>query len=65
MDKKKKPTMEQIAKGEKILADPKSPKFLDGHVNKLRGLWEEANRTAEERLASLKGESCWRLLGAA
>jgi len=54
IDKKKKTVMEQISKGEKILANPKSPKFLDGHVNKLRSLWDEANSTSEERLQSLK-----------
>ena len=56
VDKKKKSVLEQIAKGEKILADPKSPKFLDGHVNKMKGLWEEANKVSQDRLATLKGE---------
>ena len=56
IDKKKKTVMEQILKGEKILANPKSPKFLDGHVNKLRSLWDEANSTSEERLQALKGQ---------
>ena len=56
MDKKKKSVTEQIAKGEKILADPKSPKFLDGYVNKLRGIWQETNAAAENRLKGLKGK---------
>jgi hypothetical protein len=56
MDKKKKSVMEQITKGEKILIDPKSPKFLDGHVNKLKSLWTECNSEAENRLGSLKGK---------
>ena len=55
MDKKKKSVLDQTAKGEKILADPKSPKFLEGHVNKLKSLWLESNKAAEERLAGLKG----------
>ena len=55
MDKKKKSVLDQTAKGEKILADPKSPKFLEGHVNKLKTLWLESNKAAEERLAGLKG----------
>lgn len=60
IDKKKKTVMEQISKGEKILANPKSPKFLDGHVNKLRSLWDEANLTSEERLQALKDNlSAW------
>ena len=53
--KSKKSVTEQIAKGEKILADPKSPKFLDGHVNKLRAIWEETNTAAQNRLQALKG----------
>lgn len=56
MDKKKKGVLEQIAKGEKILADPKSPKFLEGHVNNMKALWMEANKSAEDRLALLKGK---------
>jgi len=54
IDKKKKTVMEQISKGEKILVNPKSPKFLDGHVNKLRSLWDEANITSEQRLQALR-----------
>ena len=57
IDKKKKMVMEQISKGEKILANPKSPKFLDGHVNKLRSLWDEANVTSEQRLQALRGKA--------
>ena len=56
IDKKKKSVLDQTAKGEKVLADPNSPKFLEGHVNKLKSLWVEANKCAEERLALLKGE---------
>jgi len=60
IDKKKKTVMEQISKGEKILANPKSPKFLDGHVNKLRSLWDEANVTSEQRLQALRDNlSAW------
>merc|ERR1712117_31204 len=56
----KKTVMEQISKGEKILANPKSPKFLDGHVNKLRSLWDEANVTSEQRLQALRDNlSAW------
>ncbi len=60
MDKKKKGVLEQIAKGEKILADPKSPKFLEGHVNNMKALWMEANKSAEDRLTLLKGK--WDLI---
>ncbi len=55
MDKKKKSVIDQQAKGEKIMANPKSPKFLEGHLNKLKGLWEEASGSANSRLAALKG----------
>ncbi len=48
--------LDQTAKGEKVLADPNSPKFLEGHVNKLKGLWVESNKCADERMAMLKGE---------
>ena len=57
MDKKKKSVTEQTSKGEKILANPKSPKFLEGHVCKLKTLWSETTTAAEERLAALKGIS--------
>ena len=55
MDKKRKSVMDQIAKGEKILADPKSPQFLDTHVEKLKSLWVETNKESENRLNALKG----------
>eukprot|EP00095_Tigriopus_kingsejongensis_P009110 maker-scaffold150_size309978-snap-gene-1.12 protein:Tk09110 transcript:maker-scaffold150_size309978-snap-gene-1.12-mRNA-1 annotation:"muscle-specific protein 300" len=54
MDKKRKSILDQLAKGEKILADPKSPKFLEGHVNKMKTVWEDAQKTASDRLAALK-----------
>lgn len=56
MDKKKKSVNDQIAKGEKILADPKSPKFLDTHVEKLKSLWIETNKESENRLHALRGK---------
>jgi len=56
MDKKRKGVLDFTARGEKILADPKSPKFLEGHVGKLKALWVEANEAAETRLKDLKGK---------
>ncbi len=35
LDKKKKVVLDQKGKGDKILADPKAPKFLHGHVERL------------------------------
>ena len=55
LDKKRKTVIEQRQKGEKILTDPRAPKFLQGHLDKLNGLWKEANRAGEERLQQLKG----------
>lgn len=57
MDKKRKSILDQLSKGEKILVDPKSPKFLEGHVNKMKTLWETAQSSATERLRALKGKN--------
>ncbi len=42
-----------------MLADPNSPKFLEGHVNKLKALWVESNKCADDRMALLKGDGEW------
>ena len=54
LDKKKKVFMDQKSKGEKLLNDPKAPKFLNGHMDRLNGLWKEANNKGEDRLEDLK-----------
>lgn len=54
LDKKKKVFMDQKSKGEKLLNDPKAPKFLNGHMERLVGLWKEANNKGEDRLEDLK-----------
>jgi len=54
LDKKRKAVMDQKTKGEKILTDPKAPKFLYSHLDKLNALWTEANKAAEDRLKALK-----------
>jgi len=54
LDKKRKAVMDQKTKGEKILGDPKAPKFLHSHLDKLNALWAEANKAAEDRLKGLK-----------
>ena len=56
MDKKRKAVMDQKEKGEKILKDPKAPKFLSAHMDKLNALWADANKCAESRLKQLKGK---------
>ena len=55
LDKKRKAVMDQKEKGEKILKDPKAPKFLHSHMDKLNALWSDANKSAESRLKQLKG----------
>ena len=54
LDKKKKVFMDQKSKGEKLLNDPRAPKFLNGHMDRLMGLWKEANNKGEDRLEDLK-----------
>ena len=55
LDKKKKVVLEQQAKGEKLAQDPKAPKFLNSYMDRLKALWVDANKQAEDRLAQLKG----------
>jgi len=54
LDKKKKVFLDQKGKGEKLLNDPRAPKFLNGHMDRLMGLWKEANNKGEDRLEDLK-----------
>jgi len=53
MDNKRKTVEEFIVKGEKMLEDNKSPKFLETHVNKLKEAWEVAQQKAAERRDAL------------
>jgi len=53
MDNKKKTVEEFIVKGEKLMEDPKSPKFLETHVNKLKEAWNVAQQKAQERKDAL------------
>ena len=45
--------MDFIAKGEKLMEDTNCPKFLDGHVKKLREAWEDTNDKAQLRKKAL------------
>ena len=54
--------MDQKEKGDKILKDPKAPKFLHSHMDKLNALWADANKCAESRLKQLKGLFLCRLV---
>jgi hypothetical protein len=60
LDKKKKVVVEQQTKGEKLTQDPKAPKFLITYIDRLKALWVDANKQAENRLAALKDNlSAW------
>lgn len=53
LENKRKMVMDFIAKGEKLMQDPNCPKFLDGHVKKLREAWEDTNEKAQLRKKAL------------
>ncbi|XP_023337940.1 uncharacterized protein LOC111708713 [Eurytemora carolleeae] len=53
MENKRKTVEEFITKGERLMEDPKSPKFLENHVNKLKEAWEVANEKAQLRKNAL------------
>ena len=55
LDKKKKTVLDLLAKGDKIMSDPKAPQFLKGHLDKLKSVWDECNVEGDKRLAALKG----------
>merc|ERR1711983_305664 len=53
LENKRKMVMDFIAKGEKLMTDPNCPKFLDGHVKKLREAWDDTNEKAQVRKKAL------------
>jgi len=53
MENKRKTVEEFISKGERLMEDPKSPKFLENHVSKLKEAWDIANKCALERKNAL------------
>lgn len=53
LENKRKMVMDFIVKGEKEMQDPNCPKFLEGHVKKLREAWEDTNEKAQIRKKSL------------
>ena len=60
LENKRKMVMDFIAKGEKLMQDPNCPKFLDGHVKKLREAWEDTNEKAQIRKKALSDNlSSW------
>jgi len=53
LENKKKNVMEFILKGEKLMEDPNCPKFLEGHVKKLKEAWDDTNDKAQNRKKAL------------
>jgi hypothetical protein len=53
LENKRKMVMEFLSKGEKLMEDPNCPKFLDGHVKKLKEAWEDTNEKAQTRKKAL------------
>ena len=49
LENKRKMVLDFIAKGEKLMTDQNCPKFLEGHVKKLREAWEDTNEKAQIR----------------
>ena len=41
LENKRRMVTDFMAKGEKLMQDPNCPKFLEGHVKKLKEAWEE------------------------
>ncbi len=39
--------------GEKLMEDPNCPKFLEGHVKKLKEAWDDTNEKAQARYLTI------------
>lgn len=62
MENKRKMVLDFIAKGEKLMQDQNCPKFLEGHVKKLREAWEDTNEKAQIRKKALADNlSSWEI----
>jgi len=53
LENKRKMVMDFISKGEKLMEDPNCPKFLEGHVKKLKEAWDDTNEKAQSRKKAL------------
>ena len=61
MENKRKTVEEFIKKGESLMDDDRSPKFLEAHVNKLKEAWSVANNEKEKRKNALNDNlEAWR-----
>jgi len=54
LDSKKNVVMELIVKGQAILEHPDKPSFLEGHVKRIEGGWDDTKTKAQERLKLLQ-----------
>ena len=62
LENKRKMVMDFIAKGEKLMEDANCPKFLDGHVKKLREAWEDTTDKSQVRKKALADNfSSWEI----
>ncbi|TRY72301.1 hypothetical protein TCAL_11269 [Tigriopus californicus] len=53
LENKRRMAQDFIAKGEKLMADPNCPKFLEGHLQKLKEGWEDTMEKAQARKKAL------------
>jgi len=53
LENKRRMVLDFISKGEKLMEDPNCPKFLEGHVKKLKEAWEDTNEKAQRRKKDL------------
>jgi len=62
MENKRKTVEEFIKKGESLMEDERSPKFLETHVSKLKEAWTVANEEAKKRKNALADNmESWKL----
>merc|ERR1712038_1941191 len=53
LENKRRMVIDFLAKGEKLMQDPNCPKFLEGHVKKLKEAWDDTNEKAQNRKKAL------------
>ena len=53
LENKRRMVSDFLSKGEKLMQDPNCPKFLEGHVKKLKEAWEDTLEKAQTRKKAL------------
>ena len=56
LENKRRMVSDFLSKGEKLMQDPNCPKFLEGHVKKLKEAWEDTLEKAQTRKKALTGK---------